>query len=471
MRSMQLSTLSFLFLFLWASTSWGDCKSLLSPDRVEIQSGRSIVGIDNRLTAFVSKECLSRSSNTRNLKLITKANLAKKAEEKPFSLIDIVKLGFYTDVSPYLMGYEATHTTEKYPRGIIYGSLVALEEKGRFSALAKAKGIRPPQPPFILDEVSLNGSSPKAKLLDQLGQKWVVKWGDEIHSDVAGSHIFAELGFDVDHPYFLSGTNAKIKLPEDLSVQQLVQSLYDRFKVNLSPMIHSSGPGWVQFHKVAVEARPESVVRLGGLPFEDSSLMAEKVLSGVMLAHQFIGNWDVKSDNTMLSLVQVDGQSQLSGAFNDLGASFGVRINKVPRDMKFGLPNEYSTPFIDGDAKRFSFVDPVNELNETLLQRDPKAMRYMAERIVSLSPEFLKKVVKVAGWPEPIADYYFYQLRQRQVEIEQKILNRSNALALVKPDVKWPMVFKGEQLAVDFERKLNPESFLSSKGRFRNYGW
>ena len=84
-----------------------------------------------------------------------------------------------------------------------------------FKKLQKNKKIKPEKELYVIfDEPSLDGSSPKFKALDlNLDDEWSIKWGDEIHSDVVGSRLFAALGFDVDHPYIYKKEKLKVIFP------------------------------------------------------------------------------------------------------------------------------------------------------------------------------------------------------------------------------------------------------------------
>ena len=57
-----------------------------------------------------------------------------------------------------------------------------------------------------------------------LDNKWSLKWGDEVHTDILGSHIFAALGYDVDHPYYY-GENKLTLVFDDLKEIKNVDDL------------------------------------------------------------------------------------------------------------------------------------------------------------------------------------------------------------------------------------------------------
>ena len=100
----------------------------------------------------------------------------------------------------------------------------------QFGYLADLKKVDPKKNMVVLfKELSLSGSAPKIRTMDlDLDNEWSLKWGDEVHTDVVGSRIFAALGFDVDHPYFFEKDKLTLVFDEPLEVnnaEELVQAI------------------------------------------------------------------------------------------------------------------------------------------------------------------------------------------------------------------------------------------------------
>ena len=60
-----------------------------------------------------------------------------------------------------------------------------------------------PTPPFTNFEPDDAGSSPKCKVTDANGEKWTVKFGEEVHPDVAAPRLAWALGYEVEESYYL----------------------------------------------------------------------------------------------------------------------------------------------------------------------------------------------------------------------------------------------------------------------------
>ena len=60
-----------------------------------------------------------------------------------------------------------------------------------------------PKPPFTFVEEDKGGTNAKVTVTDAAGQKWGVKWGSEIHSEVFASRLVWAAGYDVEAAYFV----------------------------------------------------------------------------------------------------------------------------------------------------------------------------------------------------------------------------------------------------------------------------
>lgn len=368
----------------------------------------------------------------------------------------------------------------------------------RFNRLAVEKKIKiKPEMVILFDKISTSGSGAKIDALDlDLDNEWSLKWGDEVHSDIAGSRIFAALGYDVDHPYFFGNELLTLifdKNEEIFDKSTLVSALFKQYEIDITPFISSFGlvtvemasqlkelepfigKNYVRFKKCAMEARPDRVKRLGS--FVPDELLNEKrrELRGALLAHQFIGNWDTKETNTLLTTVH-NGQHQYrpSAVFSDLGTSFGVSIHPMYGDFKVGLVNAFEWEVAQIKRTKIHFNNPINSILNCYQEARYEDLLWMACYIRELDEKTLRNILSEAHWPAPIAELYFHKLASRRASILE-------AFQLVDP---YPIAFDKHLtieengvkvidngvLIIDYNRAFNPESFLFTKGRMRNYG-
>jgi hypothetical protein len=200
------------------------------------------------------------------------------------------------------------------------------------------------------DEVSGSGSGPKLRAIDikDADDEWSVKWGDEIHSDVVGSRIFAALGYDVDHPYYSGRDQLYLILPPEATVKSsrdLIAQVKQQFKIDITRFISRDGVigeeelamnkhlkdylghKYITFLECAFEARPDRVKRIGSVVPKELNHEHRGELQASLLAHLFIDNWDTREENTMISINHLGKHVyKTKGVYNDLGTSKGVHL-------------------------------------------------------------------------------------------------------------------------------------------------
>jgi hypothetical protein len=368
----------------------------------------------------------------------------------------------------------------------------------RFSHLAHLKKIKAKKEMVILfEKMNLSGSSPKINAMDlDLDNKWSLKWGDEVHTDVVGSHIFAALGYDVDHPYFYEENKLTLVfdgLKEIKNVDELKNRIKEIYNIDLEPFITTSGAvtiemankfsdlqpfigkQFLRFKKCVIEGRPDRVKRLGSFLPDLLSNDDRRELRGALLAHAFIDNWDTREQNTLLTTVHMGKHKyRISAVFSDLGTSFGVVRGFFPADFKVGLVNEFPWEVAFCKDGIIKLNNEINSILPPYKKATYQDLLWMAKKIGELDGPMLRNMVNKAKWPDPIAELYYNKLASRRSSI-LKAFNledphpiKFNKLLTIK--IKDEYIVKDGKLLVDFERDKNPESFLSTKGRLTNYG-
>ncbi|MBY0516505.1 MAG: hypothetical protein K2P81_06330 [Bacteriovoracaceae bacterium] len=428
------------------------------------------------------------------LNLIYASFIDKHRVEAGVSLIDILKMGFTNDISPYLLKFKKENKTRKE----VIDSYVWTKQNPplheAFDHQWKNLQIDPNIEWLEIDKMEGKGSVAKVHALDiKNDSRWLLKWGDEIHSDPVSSRLFAALGYYVDYPFFKNEGSVKLILGKQgkrkRNVKQLVNFIYNSYKVNLSPFItkvskisesdikeepllrNKLNETYLEFTGVAIEPRPLMQTRLGPLMLDDRFNNERTELRGALLAHIWIGNWDTKSDNTLLAIETYKAGNKLRGSFSDLGVSLGARINKFPRDLKAGLVNELDWEVAEKTSEGVKFNHRMNQIPELWREASWSDLSWMAEQIARISPEDLKEILSYSGWPIEIQNLYFAKLASR----------RKNILSVfeVADPYEWFIdknrsendVIKNGVLIKEPNKRLYPEGLFDNKGRFRGYGW
>lgn len=368
----------------------------------------------------------------------------------------------------------------------------------RFDHLARLKKIKATKNMVVIfEEPSLSGSAPKIDVKDlDLDNGWSLKWGDEVHTDPVGSHIFAALGYDVDHPYYYGHDEMTLVFDGTQPIknaEQLKAEIKRIYNIDLAPFISYSGiispelivanaelksfsgKQFVRFKECLLEARPDRVKRIGSFVPYLLSNEDRRELRGALLANAFIGNWDTREANTLLTSVHMGNYKyRMSAVFSDLGTSFGVSYGIAPADFKVGLVNEFSWEVATNKNGVISLNNPMNAILPCYEKATYNDLLWMAKKIATIDAQMLRNMVATGHWPEPVAELYYQKLASRRASILKAFdIEDEHPIAFNKKFSKtvWGVeVIKDGKLVVDYEKSKNPVSFLSTKGRFRNYG-
>ena len=147
----------------------------------------------------------------------------------------------------------------------------------------------------------------------------------------------------------------------------------------------------------------------------------------------------------------------------------------IPSDFKVGLVNEFSWVLATRKNDKILIKNSINEFSTSYLEADYNDLRWMAKKISLLDSLTIRKCVSKAKWPYPIEELYFNKLASRRASVLESFdLVDPNPIYFnrkinIKEDGNF-IVRKGK-LVVDYEKSENPESFLTKKGRKRNYGY
>lgn len=432
---------------------------------------------------------------------LAQASMRQKAVEdvKGMTLVDKLKMGIDSVRSSISIRRKKDQGEQKIIRdSLFWNDLGDRDDRHKaFGDLAKDKKIKAKDDLVILfDEVSDSGSAPKIKAIDLNEEdEWSLKWGDELHSDVVGSRLFAALGFDVDHPYYRSKNDLTLVFTKkDQNAKKMLEQIKSQFKIDISKFVSESGViddieinhndklsaykglNYIRFKEALLEARPDRVKRLGSIVPDKLSHENRVELKGALLAHLWIDNWDTREENTMLSNVHLGKKKyKFSGVFSDLGTSLGVAVNYMPMDFRVGLVNEFSWDIVKSSSQRgVSLKGQLNALLKPYRKAKYSDLKWMATQIAKINAHNLEKILEKSGWPEGIQKLYFHKLASRRAQIlaafdvsdpnpikfDRKFSYSENGIEYIKDGV----------LIRDYDRDEHPLGYLNTSGRLRNYG-
>lgn len=238
---------------------------------------------------------------------------------------------------------------------------------------------RAPKPPFTFVEDSGGGTQPKIVVTDGAGHRWDVKFGEEVHAEIAASRLVWALGYYVDELYF---------------VREGVIGGFDGGG-RASDHLDASGA----FRDARFERRQEHHRAVdGGWSFAANPFINTRELSGLKILMTLIGNWDIEGPrNNRLVDVRAPGTEPHRRYFvGDLGAAFGHMGTRLTKRSKWRLQDYQQDGFIDevdGEQLELDFDGMDADIDSVPLDH----ARWFSGLLDQLTPAQVRQAFQAAG--------------------------------------------------------------------------
>jgi hypothetical protein len=238
---------------------------------------------------------------------------------------------------------------------------------------------RAPKAPFAFVEHGSGGTQPKVVVADSAGVRWDVKFGEEVHAEVAASRLVWALGYYVDEVYFvgdgvIAGFDAGGRVEDYVDASGTFRDA--RFERR-------------QDHHQAVDA---------GWGFAANPFTGTRELSGLKILMALIGNWDIEgARNNRLVEVREPGKEPYRQYFvGDLGATFGRMGARMTNHSKWNLEDYRGEGFIDQvDDKEVEF--DYDGLEGGLDKVPLEHARWFADLLGQLTATQVRQAFEAAG--------------------------------------------------------------------------
>lgn len=313
------------------------------------------------------------------------------------------------------------------------------------------------------DELKEDATSPKIRVKDRYGINWGLKWGDEVHTDVAMTRLAIDLGSSYTDPKFYSGPGETILVldPPDKNKEGAVKSfaqlaenlLNSKFQFHAeryllpAKKLTRDRSGKILGHGIVDEAMLEresidkkylgapyvlfkecqlsffnpAVKRFGGAALSDIGAVQDRVTRSSIVFNTWIKNKDMKDDNSRAALLYnlQTGQFDRMVEFqSDLGCSLGSfkpsgEINSFEKsfvkNLIFGIGFSMRPLYVPESWKECTWADA----------------RWMALRIARITRDDLERCFGESGWP----------LFVQRIAIEKLIARRNELIAPFRLDL------------------------------------
>lgn len=323
------------------------------------------------------------------------------------------------------------------------------------------------------DDIKITATSPKIDTVDALGQKWKLKWAEEVPIEPVANRLrlllgakFADLTYTEvggsSHLLILPSALEKSMNPDKimpLTREEFIKAMMEsKYEFNAKPFILSSGVitesnadtilaglpeealkpfrkkrligrVWIRFRESMVEAKHDVFPSGGPISTSSDITAGDRALRQSMIVAFWFGHTDFKEDNCRGVWIKGfggKGGSQYLEYFHDPGSSFGGsrgsgEINKLAYQAENGgflwllpgnqsITSSYFSLYRPGHFERVTFADQLSGARH--ITRLTKADIEQAVD-ASLMPDFYKACLafRLTKRRDLIADVYDIPLR------------------------------------------------------------
>lgn len=241
---------------------------------------------------------------------------------------------------------------------------------------------------YTVIDVKQGGFSRGYTVVDPQDREWSVKFPPEAPTEVVASRIFWGVGYHQPPVYFLAEWRAE---KADSPNPQLPARFRER-----KPDLHGldAGESWSYYRNPFVGTRE---------------------LNGMLVLHVMLGNSDLKEEQNVIYTLDTPhhGAARWFVA-RDLGQTFG-RTGRI--DPPRGDIDAFeATPFIRGVANGYVQFEYRGRHRALIERLTPADVRWICERLSSLTDAQLADAFRAGGYPQPLADRFIRRLKQKIAE-------------------------------------------------------
>lgn len=239
---------------------------------------------------------------------------------------------------------------------------------------------RAPKPPFRFVERVSSGTQPKLVVSDAAGATWDVKFGEEVHAEVAASRLVWALGYFADELYFvpegtIAGAGEGLGPAKDF-VDERGTFRAARFERR-------------QEHHAAVDR---------GWSFRSNPFTGSRELSGLKILMTLLCNWDIDGErnNRVVAVTAPGAEPHRRYFVSDLGATFGRMGRRLSNHSKWRLDHYRQEGFVDKvdeDEVELDFDGLESGMEKVPIEH----ARWFAELAGELTPAQVRQAFEAAG--------------------------------------------------------------------------
>ena len=334
---------------------------------------------------------------------------------------------------------------------------------------------------LFFHEIKNSATSPKIATKDRFGLKWKLKWGDEVHTDVALTRLYINLGgtytdfkfysgpgetiLILDHPNDQSPEairtfdelatallNSKYKfhahrylLPKpvlkDKKGQILGTGIVDEAMIERESLKENKlGCYYVKFKECQLSLYNPVIKRLGGAALSNAGATKDRVARSSIVFNAWIKNKDMKDDNSRVGLIYNPATEKFDKYVefqSDLGCTMGGLIPS-------GALNLFESSFVQYQVNSINFKMRPLYIPKSWKSCSWSDARWMALRIGRLTRENIEECFAESGWPSFIQKLAVEKLISRRNELIKAFKLDLDGIKPIKCNPKFSVNIKGD---------------------------
>jgi hypothetical protein len=277
---------------------------------------------------------------------------------------------------------------------------------------------RAPQGPFTFVEEDTSGTQPKVVVTDRSGNTWDVKFGDEVHSEIAANRLVWALGYLGEELYF-------------------VREGHISAAKNLTRAAEHIGPdGW--FEQARFRRRIPTMQRTDEeWTFKQNPFVGTREMSGLRILMTMIANWDIRGprNNKVLQVTAPDGSTERWFIVSDLGGTFGRMGGLLSGHSKWNLKDFQSEGFIEKTADGQIHLD--YDGWDSGIDRVPiDHARWFVSLAEQLTPQQMRRAFEAAGATQEEVEGFATRLLGKIALLKAALTSEPNGTGGRRPEAR-----------------------------------
>lgn len=404
-----------------------------------------------------------------------------------------------------------------YERFLEEGLTRRLRREGVLGSGSAGYDMQTARKVLFLDYIFDAATSPKGQASDAFGVTWKLKWGPESSTESVTWQLYQLAGSKITDVVLTNGAGPSAMImvlmgPEQAasqpeidslryptSLEELLVAVEDFYEFDLTPYIHSHGTittdnidrllqnlpsggkaeyrrdqllgrPWVAFRESCIELSTKGVLRRGdGVRLSDELATSDRVARGSFLFDIWVGNRDVKDDNSdaFFILDPAGKQIELNGyreGRHDQGLTLGS-LTAAGDVNQFDVGNQFAHRGLFGKLRFKQSIIYKPETYDTITWSDG---RWMARHLAAITDEEIRHAATASLWPDFAQEALVYRLIHRRDRIAE-LFDLSGPTTYPVPSMTVPLGTPREIAAAESRYGL-PEGVLLAELKRRGKG-